>query len=120
MVGLYEKVKQQRLIDIRNKMEDLIYRIHFITAVINNKIIVAKRKRADILADMKAYTPSIPERYLNEVKISELTEEELQKSYDEHSKLDELFKKTATLTAQQLWLEKLDSLEAYLKKNENE
>jgi hypothetical protein len=78
MVGLYEKVKQQRLIDIRNKMEDLIYRIHFITAVINNKIIVSKRKRADILADMKAYTPSIPDKYLDLVKIAELTEEEVE------------------------------------------
>ena len=118
MVGLYEKVKQQRLIDIRNKMEDLIYRIHFITAVVNNKIIVSKRKRADILADMKAYTPSIPDKYLDLVKISELTEEEVQKSYDEHKKLEELYKKTSLLTAQQLWLEKLDALEAYLKKNE--
>jgi thiol-disulfide isomerase/thioredoxin len=118
MIGLYGRVKQQRLIDIRNKMEDLIYRIHFITAVINNKIVVSKRKRADILADMKAYTPSIPDKYLDLVKISELTEEEVQKSYEEHKKLEELFKKTSELTAQQLWLEKLESLEAYIKKHE--
>jgi DNA topoisomerase-2 len=118
MIGLYGRVKQQRLIDIRNKMEDLIYRIHFITAVINNKIVVSKRKRADILADMKAYTPSIPDKYLDLVKIAELTEEEVQKSYEEHKKLEELFKKTSEFTAQQLWLEKLESLEAYIKKHE--
>ncbi len=118
MIGLYEKVKQQRLIDIRNKMEDLIYRIHFITAVVNNKIVVSKRKRVDIIADMKAYSPSIPEKYLDLVKISELTEEEVQKSYEEHSKLEELYKKTMLLTAQQLWIEKLTALEEYLKKNE--
>ena len=118
MISLYGKVKQQRLIDIRDKMEDLIYRIYFITAVINNKIIISKRKRTDILEDMKTHSPPIPGKYLDLVKISELTEEDVEKANENYKKLDELFKKTSLLTSQELWLEKLNALEEYIKKHE--
>jgi DNA topoisomerase-2 len=117
MVELYQKVKNQRLSDIQSKMLDLSYRIHFIKAVVDNKIVIFKRKKADILADMKAYNPSIPEKYLTDVRAHEFTDEELTQSYVDYNKLKELFETTSLLTPQKLWLEKLDALENYLKKH---
>jgi DNA topoisomerase-2 len=117
MVELYQKVKNHRLKEIQSKMLDLSYRIHFIKAVVDNKIVIFKRKKADIIADMKAYEPSIPEKYLSDVRAHEFTDEELTQSYVDYNKLKDLYETTTLLTPQKLWLEKLDSLEAYLKRN---
>jgi DNA topoisomerase-2 len=117
MIPLYEKVKNARLQSIRSKVEDLTHRIRFISAVLENKIIVFKRKKADILKDMAAHDPAIPEKYLTLVKLHEMTQEEITEAYDEIRKLTELFNTTQKATAEKLWLDKLEALESYLKKN---
>jgi DNA topoisomerase-2 len=117
MIELYGKVKERRMIDIRAKIEDLTFKIRFIAAVLNGTIVVFKRKKADIIADMAAQKPAIPERYLTSVKLHELSQEDIEEAYGEISKLTELFNNTEKLTSEQLWLDRLMALETYLRKN---
>lgn len=117
LIDLYGKVKHRRMVDIRAKIEDLTYRIRFILAVIENRIVIQRRKKVDIIADMQKEQPPIPEKYLGLVKLTELTQEEVESAYEEIRKLTELYHVTEKLTPQQLWLDRLNALEAYLKKN---
>lgn len=117
MIQLYENVRQNRLKEIGEKISDLTFRIRFIVLVLEGKIVIFKRKKEDILNDMAKQEPSIPDKYLQSVKLYDCTAEEVQKSYDEIYKLQDLFKATQLLKPEDLWMEKLVKLEDYLKKN---
>jgi DNA topoisomerase-2 len=117
MIELYDRVRQTRLINIKNEVDDLTFRIRFIQAIVDKKLIVMDRKKADILKDMAAMKPAIPEKYLNSVKIHELTKEDIEEMTQKRTKLYDLYATTEKLTSEQLWIEKLDALETYLRKN---
>lgn len=117
MFKLYEKVRDRRLEILRGKIEDLTYRIRFITLVIEGQLVIFKRAKKDVINDMQAQNPPIPEKYLNLVKASEFTTEEVKSNYDEVNKLHQEFNDTTKLKAEDLWLERLNSLEEYLRKN---
>ena len=117
MIELYSSVKTKRMMDIRAKIEDLTFKIRFIAAVLNGTIVVFKRKKADIVKDMNAQSPPIPEKYLTSVKLHELTQEDIEAAYAEIAKLTDTFNATEKLTSEQLWLDKLIALETYLRKS---
>jgi DNA gyrase/topoisomerase IV subunit A len=117
MIGLYERVKHSRLVNIRNEVEDLTFRIRFIQAIIDKTLIVMERKKADILKDMAAMKPAIPEKYLNSVKVHELTKEDIEEMTQKRTKLYDLYATTEKISAEKLWMDKLDALESYLKKH---
>jgi DNA topoisomerase II len=117
MIGLYERVKHSRLVNIRNEVEDLTFRIRFIQAIIDKSLIVMERKKADILKDMAAMKPAIPEKYLNSVKVHELTKEDIEEMTQKRTKLYDLYATTEKISAEKLWMDKLDALESYLKKH---
>jgi DNA topoisomerase-2 len=117
MFGLYDKVKQRRLEILKEKVEDLTHRINFIRAVIENRLVIFKRPKKDIYTDMSKLTPAVPEKYLNLVKASEFTNEELTSNNEEIMKLHNDFNSTAQLKAEDLWLEKLQKLEDFLRKS---
>ena len=81
------------------------------------KIVVFKRNKKDIVDDMNKQEPPIPEKYLSLVKLYECTAEEVKASYDEITKYQTQYIETEKLTPSELWLEKLNALETYLKKN---
>lgn len=117
MLDLYGKVKENRIRVLKEKIEDLNYRIRFISLVLDGKIVVFKRAKKDVLADMAAQKPPIPERYFTSVKLYECTKEELDASRDEITKYNKDYESTLKLTSEQLWLGQLENLESYLKKN---
>jgi DNA topoisomerase-2 len=116
MIRLYQAVKDQRINNLTEKINDMQYRIQFIQAVVNDKIKIVKRSKADILADMAKQKPAIPERYLNSVRASEFTLEEIEESRQEMEKAKTLMKETLSLKPENLWYEKLIALESYLRK----
>jgi DNA topoisomerase-2 len=117
MIQLYDRVRQTRLVNIKNEVEDLTFRIRFIQAIVDKKLNVMDRKKVDILKDMAAMKPSIPEKYLNSVKIHELTKEDIEEMTQKRTKLYDLYATTEKLTSEKLWLDKLDALESYLRKH---
>ena len=116
MLSLYTKVKETRLMQLTEKMEDLSYRIQFITAVLDDKIKIFRRAKKDIIVDMGKQKPAIPERYLKMVRAEEFTNEEIEDSKKEIAKLKALHEATLKLEPETLWLDKLTALETYLKK----
>jgi hypothetical protein len=62
--------------------------------------------------------PPIPEKYLGLVKLHELTQEEIEEAYKEIYKLRDMYTDTEKKTPEMLWMEKLDALEDYLRKND--
>jgi hypothetical protein len=61
--------------------------------------------------------PSIPEKYLNSVKVHELTKEDIEEMTQKRTKLYDLYATTEKISAEKLWMDKLDALETYLKKH---
>jgi DNA topoisomerase-2 len=118
MIALYGKVKENRIINLKEKMEDLTYRIRFIKAVLEGVIKINQRKKTEIIEDMKKQDPPIPEKYLGLVKLHELTQEEIEEAYKEIYKLRDMYADTEKKTPENLWLEKLVALESFLKKND--
>ena len=116
MIGLYGKVKETRIKDLKSRMEDLTYRIRFIKAVLDGVITINQRKKTEIIADMKKQDPPIPEKYLGLVKLHELTQEEIEEAYKEIYKLRDTYTDTEKATPEKLWLDKLVALESFLKK----
>jgi DNA topoisomerase-2 len=116
MLQFYNVVKTRRIENLTEKMQDLQYRIMFITAVLEDRIKIGKRSKKDILTDMSKHKPAIPEKYLKSVRIEELTTEEVEDARKEYVKLNDLLAATQQLTAEGLWYEKIIALEAYLKK----
>jgi hypothetical protein len=116
MLGLYEKVKEQRLKNLTEKMTELQYRIQFIQAVIDDKIKIVKRPKADILKDMANQKPAIPDKYLKIVKAEEFSNDEVEDSRKEFAKMRNLYDETLKLKPENLWYDKLVALEAYLRK----
>ena len=116
MVQLYNKVKERRLTILREKIEDLSHRIHFISKVIEGKLVIFKRPEKDIYADMAKQSPPIPERYLDLVKSSEYTNERLEKKQDEINKLHKDFEETSKIHPEDIWFDNLTKLETHLRK----
>jgi DNA topoisomerase-2 len=117
MLMLYSNVKERRLEILKEKIEDLTHRINFIKAVIENRLVIFKRPKKDIYEDMNKHIPAIPEKYLNLVKASEFTNEELVSNNDEINKLHNDFESTKLLKPEDLWLDKIVKLEEFLRKN---
>lgn len=116
MIGLYGVVKQNRLEAIRSKIEDLSFRIQFINCVRQNVIILTNTSKKSVLEKMSQQNPPIPDKYIN-VKAYEFTDDETKNLSSQITQLQEDFKKTLELLPEQLWLEKLSSLESYLRKH---
>lgn len=117
MLDCYTRVRETRLHHIREKVEDLGHRIRFITLVVEGKIVINKQSESVILANMASQVPPIPEKYFDSVKLRECTLEKIQNSNEEITKLQKLYEDTVKLLPEQMWLEKLENLEEYLKKN---
>jgi hypothetical protein len=66
---------------------------------------------------MAKLTPAVPEKYLALVKASEFTNEELVSNNDEITKLHNDYNSTAQLKPEDLWLDKLQKLEEFLRKS---
>jgi hypothetical protein len=49
MIALYTSVKDNRIKELKAKMEDLTYRIRFIKAVLEGVIKINQRKKAEII-----------------------------------------------------------------------
>ena len=118
MIALYGKVKENRIAGLKSRMEDLTYRIRFIKAVLEGTIKINQRKKVEIIEDMKKQEPPIPEKYLGLVKLHELTQEEIEEAYKEIHKIRDLYMDTEKKTPENLWLDKLNILEDYLRKND--
>ena len=116
MLKLYELVKENRLKSLIEKMTDLQHRITFIQAVVDDKIKIVKRPKADILKDMAKYKPAIPEKYLKIVKAEEFSNEEIEESRQEFEKLRKLYDETLKLKPENLWYDRIVDLEKYLRK----
>lgn len=116
MLGLYDRVKEQRLKSLTEKMTELQYRIQFIQAVIEDKIKIVKRPKADILKDMANQKPPIPEKYLKIVKAEEFSNDEVDDARKEFMRMRNLYDETLKLKPENLWFDKLVALENYLRK----
>ncbi len=117
MISLYQIVKDNRLTCIEAEILDLSERIRFITAVLEGRIVIFKRSKKDILADMLKQSPPIPEKYLTSVKLHECTAEEVKQAHDEILKLRKEHEETLRLKPEDIWLARLTKLESYLRKN---
>ncbi|CAH6418815.1 DNA topoisomerase 2 [uncultured virus] len=105
MIALFDVVIANRIKECEQEITDLNYRILFINAVLDAKIVVFRTKKAEIFRQMDEQ--KIPQKYLSTVKLHEFTQDELDAAANElkaaHIKMEGLKK----LTPQAVWLDKL-------------
>lgn len=78
MISLYVDLKRNRLIDILDKIKEEEAMVKLIELVITDKIVIFKRKRADIFSQMNNY--GIEQKYYEKVGLKGLDED----GYSEH------------------------------------
>jgi len=110
----YEK---RRLFLMNMYQEEVGYlknKARFIKLVVEDKIIVSKRKREDIKKDMVKH--KIPVEILTNIRLTNLTEEDIKELEEEVKVADKKYQKYKNTTDKLLWLEDLDAFKtAYIK-----
>lgn len=110
----YKLVRENRVGKLKENLEKFVLKRKFIQLVIDEEIIL----KADIdEINVKLQEHNIPESYHKDVKCHEIekrTVERLDKKIEELKKEIKAYKK---VTWDKIWLEKLDALEKYLRKN---
>lgn len=112
----YEKRYKYHLRILDERIEDIGERIRFIKAVVNEEIIISKRPKSDIIADMIAM--KINPDYYSKVKLEELGEEGLAKNQMEYDSIVEEKRLYESKTPAQIWKDELLELSKELKKDE--
>uniref|UniRef100_K3YZD2 DNA topoisomerase (ATP-hydrolyzing) n=1 Tax=Setaria italica TaxID=4555 RepID=K3YZD2_SETIT len=128
----YEKRKEALLEKIKLSLKSLNNKVRFIFCIVNDDIIISKRKKAELLLELqqKNFDP-LPEKneespeaargltksdyeYLLSVPISTLTWENIQELIDEKNKLENELEKLSQTSPRSLWLSDLNALEKEL------
>jgi DNA topoisomerase-2 len=104
---IYQKRKDYMLNDMTNTIDELSKRRLFITKVVNEELVVFKRKKDDIYKDMG----DLPKSLLSEVKTSEYTYEELKKIDNEIDRLQHEIDILRKTNIKDIWLKELDEFE---------
>lgn len=102
----YKKRKEYQLGNLEQNINTLKTKFKFLTLLSNETIVITKRKKQDIIEDMKKH--NIPEELLSNIRISSLSEEELtelQKQIDESDTEKQKLEKT---NIQDLWISDLE------------
>lgn len=126
-------VTQEALLEkIKLSLKSLNNKVRFIFCIVNDDIIISKRKKAELLLELqqKNFDP-LPEKneespeaargltksdyeYLLSVPISTLTWENIQELIDEKNKLENELEKLSQTSPRSLWLSDLNALEKEL------
>jgi len=117
---IYEKRKNYMIKKLENELKLITYKMNFIMDVINDKIIINKKKKSEILEKLKELkypelskniNDKVSYEYITEMQLFALTEDkinELQKIIIEKEKELNKYK---TITIKELWLNELNELE---------
>tara|TARA_Y100001970_G_C13750974_1_gene610979 strand:- start:173 stop:661 length:489 start_codon:yes stop_codon:yes gene_type:complete len=130
--SLYIKRKKYILTNLDNELEILTSKIRFITDVINEEIIIYKKKQSDIISSLidkkylqlkdklivKEYNKNIKNGYDYLIKMSlySFTEEEIEKLNTEYLKTKEEYEELKNKTIETIWLEECN---IFIKKYRN-
>jgi DNA topoisomerase-2 len=115
----YYKRKQQQIDDITKIIKNLENKHKFISYIIDEKIIVYKKKKIEIQDQMKKY--DIPEELLSNLRVSALTEDELNDLEKQIKQNKDINKKLEDTTPEQMWLNDLyEFQEKYIQMYGNE
>lgn len=97
----YEKRKTRTIKVLKEQIQEYTYRIDFINKVIDGTIVVMKRKRNDILEDLKKF--NIPSTVLD-MKIWKLTKEEIEDLNDKIIKTKKELEYIEKTTIQEMYI----------------
>ena len=127
---LYVDRKEYLLNELSNELSILKSKMRFIQDVIDDKIVVYKRKKNDIIKDLlnhkyiQVYSGKVIDSvicddtnnydYLIKMSLHLFTEEEISNLEEKINKLDKEFNELKKLTIEEIWLSELDKLLDYL------
>lgn len=121
---LYKKRIKYQCTNYKNKIDILNSKIRFIEEVMNEDIIIFKRKRADIINDLiDMHYPTCDNNiisktgtydYLLKIQLDHFTEEEITKLNNERDKNKKEYLILSNKTPEKLWIQELNALSKYL------
>jgi DNA topoisomerase-2 len=115
----YEQRKAAQLSDLAKSLSKFDNKIKFIEAVINERIIIHRRNKAELVSLLNEMKFSRDEHdsydYLLNLPLSSLTRDRVAALRDDFNKTQDEYNVLFNLTPQQLWLHDLNQLEKHLK-----
>ena len=109
MIGRYQLLKQQIISDLENEIFDLSEKARFIKLVIDGKIIISNRKKADITKQLEKNKFKEVEIYLN-MRIYSLTKERYDALLDDIKRLNAELSVAKKITIEDMYLTDLKKL----------
>jgi len=119
----YKERREKHIALLKKQLEILFYKIKFITDFISNTIIIAHKKKDDVIHQLEALnypklstTSDEPSYSYTFMGIYSLTEEKIKELTDEHDNLSRELARYESITSAKLWEEELLELkDAYIK-----
>jgi len=127
---LYVKRKKYQLSNLDNELKILVSKMRFIQSVMNDEIVIYKRKKIDIIGDLLAQeyiqvssgkvveykkdeTTSSYD-YLIKMSLYLFTEDEIEKLENQINDLQDKYHTLEKLTVEEIWISECDKLVEYL------
>jgi DNA topoisomerase-2 len=105
MLGLYEEIKIKRLQNLLAEIQELHHCINFIKLVNDDKIIILKTKKSEVIKQMEAY--KIPKNILSLIKAEDFSEEEIESLEKKIAKHTAEYQELYNIPAVNLWMKRL-------------
>jgi len=105
----YTKRKNYLIQKLENEIEFLKDKMLFINSIINNKLIIQKRKKSEIIEDCKNLGIKFYDNHLK-MNLLNLTEEKVNELQEEINKKENEIKELKNKTEKDLWIEDLNRL----------
>lgn len=114
MEAHYVKIKQARIKWLENELKELNDRHGLLSAIVSGKLVVFKRKEADILADIK--TMKLSEKMYEVLKMRDATAEKIKEIEDKIASTEITLKETRAKPSSKIWLDRLMEFRNVLQK----
>jgi len=106
---IYKKRKNILLQKLQNEYDEIKNKMKFLKLIINREIKIINRKKDDIKNDMNKY--DIPNYLLDKIKLSNLSEDDLENLDTLLKKKEKLIDELEQLNIKTMWFNELDELE---------
>lgn len=115
MISMYAKYLEYKIETLKSNLVDIEHVRHFIELVVNDQIIVFKRKRSDIFEQMEAF--GIPTKYYGDIKISQCDMDDVEKLTEKLNKMRKELELYMTYTPAGYWMQRLIILKDKIQKH---
>jgi DNA topoisomerase-2 len=114
MIEMYSRLREKQIEEAKKKQLDTHWMIRLITAIVNDQIIIMKKKQSEVYDQMT--THGIPHEYFKAGKLTHLNEDGIKELELQFAKCQQEIDAIAALTPEHMWATRLAELGKFFRK----